>query len=173
MTDSNIIYRFPKRISAALHLISIYLSIIAAITLAAMMLLSVADVIGRYFFSKPITGTYEIVGLLLIFAGTWGFASCQIRKGHISVTIVKDLLPHKIQAGITAIANAIGLIGFSIISWQTFLLGKINFITKGNVSETLGIPYAPFIWALSISSGLMAIMLLVQIVQSILEVLEK
>ena len=173
MSEPNIIYRFSRKFSAALHVISNYMSIVAAIALTIMMLLSVADVIGRYFFSKPIIGTYEIVGLLLIFAGTYGFASCQIRKGHISVTIIKDLLPHKMQAGTTAIANFIGLIGFTIISWQTFLLGKLNFVTAGNVSETLGIPYAPFIWALTISSGLMALVLLVQIVQNIWEVLEK
>jgi energy-coupling factor transporter transmembrane protein EcfT len=63
--------KLPVRIEAGLQGVSRVMAIIAAIILAIMMLLTVADVIGRYFFSSPIKGTWEVVGLLLVFAGTY------------------------------------------------------------------------------------------------------
>ena len=49
-----------------IHSVSKYMAIVAAVVLGVMMLLTTADVTGRYFFNAPINGTWEIVGLLLI-----------------------------------------------------------------------------------------------------------
>jgi TRAP-type C4-dicarboxylate transport system permease small subunit len=166
--------KMPEKTSAGLSGISKAMGVIAAIVLAAMMLLTVADVIGRYFFSRPIKGTWELVGLLLVCAGTWGLAYCQMEKGHISITIMEGFFSRRMQAVMSALACLIGLGGFSLISWQSFLLAKKYFLLpRGDETDTLGLPFSPFILLLSIGTGMMALMLIVDFVRSIAEVLRK
>lgn len=160
----------PTKITVVLQWVSKGMGVVAAFVLAAMMLLTVADVIGRYFFSRPIKGTWELVGLLLVCAGTWGLAYCQMEKAHIRITIMYDFFSQRVRAAMSVLACLIGLGGFSFMSWQTFLLAKkYFFLPRGDETDTLGIPYSPFILLLSIGAGMMALMLIVDIVRYIAE----
>ncbi len=157
-----------------LNSISIGMAVIAAFVLAAMMLLTVADVIGRYFFNHPIKGTWELVGLLLVCAGTWGLGYCQMEKAHISITILLERFSKQVKLLISMIATLLGLVGFSLISWQMFLLAKkYFFLPRGNVTDTLGLPYSPFMLSLSIGAGMMALMLLANLIRSLTEGIRK
>ena len=120
--------KVPEKTAVALQWVSKGMGVIAAIVLAFMMVLTVADVIGRYFFSHPIKGTWELVGLLLVCAGTWGLAYCQMERGHISITIMEGFFSRRVRAAMSALACLIGLGGFSFVSWQTFLLAKKYFL---------------------------------------------
>ena len=57
---------------------------IAAGAVIAMMLLTSADVILRLF-RRPITGAYEIVGLLGAIVISFSLAYTSVEKGHIAV----------------------------------------------------------------------------------------
>jgi TRAP-type C4-dicarboxylate transport system permease small subunit len=139
-----------------------------------MMLLTVADVIGRYFFSKPIKGTWEVIGLLLVFAGTWGLARCQVQKSHIQVTVLIQRLSRRVQATIRSVAYLFGFAGFSLLSWRVFVMAKRYFLLpRGNVTDTLDIPYAPFMLALSIGVGVAALILVIDLIRSLAEVIRK
>lgn len=166
--------KLPLKTAAGVQWISKAMAVVAAVVLAAMMLLTVADVIGRYFFSRPIKGTWELVGMLLICAGTWGLAYCQAEKAHISISIMYDLFPRRVQAAMSVVAYIIGLGGFLLISRQTYLLAKKYFLlTRGNVTDTLELPYAPFIFVLSLGAGMVTLMLLIDVVRYIAEVIRK
>lgn len=162
------------KVERGLKSISTGLAMIAAIVLAAMMLLTVVDVVGRYFFNHPIKGTWELVGLLLVCAGTWGLGYCQMEKAHISITILLERFSKRAKLMINIMATFLGLVGFSLISWQTFLLAKKYFLlSRGNVTDTLGLPYSPFMLSLSIGAGTMALMLLANLIRSLAEVRRK
>ncbi len=162
------------KVERGLKSISTGLAMIAAIVLAAMMLLTVADVVGRYFFNHPIKGTWELVGLLLVCAGTWGLGYCQMEKAHISITILLERFSKRVKLMINIMATFLGLVGFSLISWQMFLLAKKYFLLpRGNVTDTLELPYSPFMLSLSISAGMMALMLLANLIRSLAEVRRK
>ena len=166
--------KVPEKTSAGLSWISKAMGVIAAFVLAFMMLLTVADVIGRYFFNRPIKGTWELVGLLLVCAGTWGLAYCQMEKAHISITIMEGFFSRKVKASMGVLACLIGLGGFSLISWQSFLLAKKYFLLpRMDETDTLGLPFSPFILLLSIGTGMMVLMLVVDVIRSISEVLRK
>jgi TRAP-type transport system small permease protein len=144
------------------------MAVIAAIVLFFMMLLTVGDVIGRYFFNTPIKGTWEVVGLCLVFAATWGFAYCQLKQSHINVTVLLERFPPRVRAIFTAISLTFGLVGFSIICWRMILQAQKYFLmTRGNTTDTLNIPYYPFMLGLAVGAGVMALMLLYDIVRVI------
>ena len=170
----NTLMKLPLRTEAGLQALSKVMAVIAAFVLAAMMLLTVGDVVGRYFFRHPIKGTWEIVGLLLVCAGTWGLGYCQMEKAHISITVLVKRFSQRAQAITNSLAYLIGFVGFSLICWRMFLMAKkYYFLPKGNVTDTLELPYFPFMLALSIGAGIMALMLIVDLVRSFAEVIRK
>jgi len=166
--------KLPSRTEAGLQRVSKVAAIIAAVVLAAMMLLTVADVTGRYFFNSPVKGTWEIIGLLLVCAGTWGLGYCQVQKGHISITVLIERFSRRVQAIIRSVTYLIGLVGFSLLCWRMFLMA-IRYLTtmKEYVTETLEIPYPPFMLMLSIGAGIMALILIVDLIHSLAEVVRK
>ena len=89
------------------------MAIIASCFLGAMALLTLGDVVGRYFFNRPILGTWELVGMMLVFAGTWGFAYAQVMKAHIRVDIVLNKFPPRIQAFTNILSYLVGAVGFA------------------------------------------------------------
>jgi len=166
--------KLASRTEIGLQKVSKVAAIIAAIVLAIMMLVTVADVVGRYFFLSPIKGTWEIVGLLLVCAGTWGLGYCQVQKGHISITVLLQRFSGRIQAIIRSATYLIGLVGFSLLCWRMFLMTERYLTTmKDYVTDTLEIPYPPFMAMLTIGTGIMALILIVDLVRSLAEVVRK
>lgn len=170
----NNLTKLPSRTETGLQRVSKVTAIIAAIVLAIMMLLTVADVCGRYFFNSPIKGTWEIIGLLLVCAGTWGLGYCQMQKSHISVTVLIERFSRRGQAIIRSLAYLVGLAGFSLLCWRMFLMAMRYLTTmKGYVTDTLEIPYPPFMLMMSVGAGIMALILIVDLVHSFIEVARK
>ena len=92
--------KFLQRVSGAM-------AAVGAATLGVMMLISVADVIGRKFFMYPIQGTAELVGMLLVIAASWGLGYCALIKAHIRITIFIERFPRRVSLSLI----------FSLISW--------------------------------------------------------
>jgi TRAP-type C4-dicarboxylate transport system permease small subunit len=117
---------------------------VAAGSVAAMMLLTCADVVLRYL-RRPIPGTYEMVGLLGAVFVSFALAQTSIEKGHIAVEFLVQRLSPGVQVAVDAV-NALICTGlFAIISWQSFLYaGKLRRL--GEVSMTLQMPIYPFVY---------------------------
>jgi TRAP-type C4-dicarboxylate transport system permease small subunit len=166
--------KLVKRIETGAYATSRIGAIVAEVALSFITLLTVADVFGRYFLSSPITGTYELVGLFLVCAGTWGWGYCQLEKRHISVSILTEHLTKRTQTILTCVGYFLGLVGFSLLCWRVFLLAwSYIFIPRGGTTLTLGIPFAPFMFMLAITAGVMALILLIDFIKSLAKVLKR
>ncbi|MBN2041994.1 MAG: TRAP transporter small permease [Spirochaetes bacterium] len=124
-------------------MISKYLSHIGNISLVAMMLLSTADVIGRYFFNSPVLGAYEITEYLMIIIVFSFFAFTQSEKGHINVDIAYNLLPSKVQVAFERFNHVICLIMLILVTWRG-IYRVIDIMEAGEESLLLKIPDYPF-----------------------------
>jgi TRAP-type C4-dicarboxylate transport system permease small subunit len=153
--------------------ISKYMSVIAACVLGFMMLNTVGDVVGRYFFLKPIEGTYELVGISLVIAGSLGLGFCQLNKANIRITVLFDLFPRRGQNIIYVIAYLVCAAASAGICWQGWLRGW-DYIFKelGGTTVTLGLPYWPFMLLLSIGFGWVCLIFLYDVYLSFVEVLK-
>jgi len=67
-----------------------WLTDISSILIFVLMIITVIDVIGRYFFNHPLKGTVEICQLLLVVAVTFPLAAVQRRNEHIGMNILLD-----------------------------------------------------------------------------------
>lgn len=87
---------------------------ISAIATFIMMVLVVANIIGRYLFNKPLTGTLEFTESLLVIIIFLSVALTQYDGGHIRVNIVTRRLPQRVARILTIISM---LCGCAFFTW--------------------------------------------------------
>jgi len=143
--------------------ISKVLNKIAEITLACMILLTVADVIlrtGR----APIVGTYEMVGLLgaIIIGFSIPFTSWV--KGQIRVDFLILKLSARARATVDTITRCVAMGLFFIIGWNLLILGA-EVLKAGEVTPTRHIPFYPIIYAVGVVSFFQALVLFCDIIK--------
>ncbi len=111
---------------------------VAAAFLAAMMLLTVADVLGRTLFARPIHGTYELIELALTCTFFFALPAVFLRDGHVLVDVVDGWLPRAVpwlkRFGLVVAAVMLG-----IITWRCALFAK-NALEFGDVTSDLSLP---------------------------------
>jgi TRAP-type C4-dicarboxylate transport system permease small subunit len=144
---------------------------IAGAAIVAMMFLTCADVILR-FFRRPIPGTYELVCFLGAVAVSFALAHTSTEKGHVSVSFVVSRFPSRIQKVIECITSAFGLFIFAFIAWQSFVYAN-DLRTAHEVSLTLELPFYPFIYGVGFSSGVVCLLLLSDTIKNAIKILEK
>jgi TRAP-type C4-dicarboxylate transport system permease small subunit len=147
---------------------------ISAVGLGVMMFLSVASITGRFFFLRPIEGTEELVGMLLIVCASLGLGYCQLMKGNISIDIFTSRLKPRGQAGVNIVSYLMSFVVSVVISWRGFLLMHQYMVEKlGSISAILGILLWPFMLIMSLSFAWVAVIFLFDIYYSFRMVLRK
>jgi TRAP-type C4-dicarboxylate transport system permease small subunit len=110
------------------------------VLLAPLMALTVADVVGRSFFNKPIPGTFELSEYMLAVIVLLGAAYTQQVKGHVAVDFFTGRCAHRTRAVLGALTGAASLFVVAILVWQ----GAVAGIDEKSVSDQLRIPQWPF-----------------------------
>ncbi|MGI6412928.1 MAG: TRAP transporter small permease [Syntrophomonadaceae bacterium] len=123
--------------------------VLAGLFFFAVMVLVVLNIILRTVFKHPITGAYELVGLLTAVGISLALANCLLNNGHVAVGFFIDRLPVKKQVMVDLVINTVSLIFWSLITWQLFIYGGV-ILSKGVVSSTALIPLYPFIFLIGI-----------------------
>lgn len=134
-------------ISNALDKFSGLLKGIGAVALTGMMLLTVVDVIGR-FFKHPIFGSVELVGFLATIVVAAALPYTYKMEGHVGVEILVRLLSKKAQLLIDIFTRTLSLGLFYLVTWQMFLYAEDIYKT-GEVSMNLEFPIYYIIYLLA------------------------
>ncbi|MDT8377886.1 MAG: TRAP transporter small permease [Desulfotignum sp.] len=155
-------------ISQALNKFSDLLKLIGAIALTVMMMLTVVDVIGR-FFKSPIFGSVELVGFLATIVVAAALPYTYRMDGHVGVEILVRLLSEKTQIGIDIFTRTLTLILFILITWQMFLYAEDIYHT-GEVSMNLEFPIYYIVYLLFFGLLVFTVTILEAIVQDITKI---
>ena len=99
---------------------------LAAVFLAAMMLLTVADVALRAAVSAPISGVYELVELLLACTFFLALPAVFLRDDHIIVNVVDNLAPHRVPL-LRRLAAALAVVILGLMAWQGFVAARDSY----------------------------------------------
>jgi TRAP-type C4-dicarboxylate transport system permease small subunit len=97
---------------------------ISAIATVLMMVLVVANVLGRYLFNEPLTGTLEFTESLLVIIIFLSLALTQYDGGHIRVTLAIRHLPKNYSRALTVVCMATGAVLFG---WCAFAAWKFAY----------------------------------------------
>ena len=108
------------------------LGALAAFVLFAMMTLTCVDVIGRYFFSKPIFGGFELTEMMLAAMIFLGLPLVTLRNEHITVDVFDAITPDWLFRVQHIVACAIGMLSTGYLAWRLW----IRATTLYNAGET-------------------------------------
>ena len=144
---------------------SSFLKFLGALALTGMMLLTVVDVIGR-FFKHPIFGSVELVGFMAVIVTAAALPYTYKKDGHVGVEILTRLLPTKTRIVIEIITRFLTLGLFCIITWQMFLYAE-DIRKIGEVSMNLEFPITYVIFALAFGLLIFSLTILETLVDNI------
>jgi len=133
--------------------------------LVAMIALGSGNIIFRWAW-LPIRGTYELMGLFGAVAASFALGSTQSRRGHIAVDVLVNRFPANIRRVVQTVSSGAGMLLFSMLTWQIIRLG-LTLRDAGELTESLGIIYYPFIFAVALGCGAMSLVLLADIVRGL------
>ena len=106
--------------------LSRFLGIMAIVILVAMMLFTVANVVLRSFFNRPIPGDVELIEVAMVCTGFLGLAWCAIKEQHIRIDLLVQFFPKRIKGIIDSIGYIGGLGASTIIAWHSVNEGFAN-----------------------------------------------
>ena len=159
-----------KIIFSALDKFSDFLKLIGGVALTCMMLLTVVDVIGR-FFKQPIFGSVEMVGFLATIVVATALPYTHKIDGHVGVEILVRLLSEKAQIWFDICTRSLSLVLFSLITWQMFLYAE-DIQKTGEVSMNLEFPIYYIIYLLAFGLLVFTITILETIFKNIKQLRE-
>lgn len=133
-----VLNRFTARVSAAL-------AWVAGACLVAMMLLACANIVLRAVW-VPLEGTFEIMGFLGAVASAFSMAYAQLNRSHIAVGLVTGRFPRPVRRTLDGLTTLVSCGLFLLLAVQT-ARWALFLIATGETSETLRIPYHPFVFA--------------------------
>lgn len=157
--------RVSSFLDRAAELIARLLNIVGVGMGLIMVLIVTANVIGRYLFRRPLIGTVEIEEFMLLALVFFGIGYAQVKKRHVSISVLVDRLPSKAQFVINNITCLLSLIVFSLITWQSLVMAKRYWI-KGVSSLFLEIPLSPFLCIVAAGCAVLCLALLSDFISS-------
>jgi TRAP-type C4-dicarboxylate transport system permease small subunit len=145
------------------HKISRFLNIIAGISLTSLMLLTVGDVILR-FFRRPIVGTYELVAFsgAVVIGFSLPFTSWM--RGHVYVDFLILRFSQKIRNVFNFVTRCLVICLFLMIAWNLIKYG-MDLRKSGEVSLTLQMPFYPVAYGIGICCFFQCLVLLCDILK--------
>ncbi len=130
----------------------------AGVVLFLLMLLTTADVIGRYFFNSPINGVFDLTHFAVATMAFLGLAYAGYRGAHVVIELLYDRLPTRFRCGVNGVINLAGCVLFGLIAWRT-VVQSVDVRQMGEASQMMEIPFFPLYWLVAFGSGLFACLL--------------
>ncbi|MBW1998002.1 MAG: TRAP transporter large permease subunit [Deltaproteobacteria bacterium] len=159
---SNTIDRFVSPLSRIMDMVG-------RVVLASMVILITSDVVLRYFFNRPIKGSYELVEFMMVVLVYLGLAYTQTRKAHVAVSLLTIKLSKAQSAVVSSVTNFLCLAIFLVVTWRCALQAE-TLRSSGTSSDTLFIPNYPFMWVVVFGSFVLCMVFLKDTITSLSQV---
>lgn len=127
-----------------------------AVLVLFMMLLTFLDVVGRYFFSYPIKGSYELTEVLLAFVVFFALPLVTLGNEHVTVSLFDGWFSGRAKKVRNLLINLMMVLVQAVVSWRLWLQAT-DMLDYGDVSLFLRIPYGWVAYAMAVLVGLSAV----------------
>lgn len=141
---------------------------VAGATLFGMMLLTTADVAGRFLFNSPILGAVELTQLMLAAVIFLSLPIVCWREEHVTVDLLDAIFPARWIWLRQVIVNLIVTLALWAMAGRVWALG-VRSLDWGDVTEFLRIPTGYLIYLMAIMLALSALLTLMRAAGYLLE----
>lgn len=140
-------------------------SLIACVILFSMMLITFADVIGRYVFLAPLPAAYELISLMMPAVIFCALPLTVLRRGHVTVDLLDALVPRILLPVQEILVSLFSAGALALVSWRLAIRAEDQH-TYEDVSDQLWLPLWPFSAAMAVLCALAALCALALAIQS-------
>ena len=149
-----------KRYFTAVYSVSNVMSWIGVCIIVAMMVLTCADVVLRYF-GYPIRGAYDITLVLGSTLFSLPIAYSYIKGYQVAVNSVFRPASRRVRIVIDSVVCLLGMGITAMIAWRAVYLGHDLYV-RGRLTDTIPIPIWPFIYVMVLGFFLYCLALLAE-----------
>ena len=125
------------------------LMLISGLTLAFMLLFTLADVVMRAF-GKPIVGDFEVISFLGAVVVGFAIPYTTLLKAHVIVDFLIEKLPKNVGDGMQVATRIIGIALFLWMGWNFVDMSR-DLIKSNEVTPVFRLPYYPITFGLAFS----------------------
>ncbi len=148
-------------LSSTARVLSRFMYVIAGIALTASMFLTVSDVLLRML-KHPITGAYELVGLLGAVVIGFSLPQTSRVRGHVVMHFLTERLSDNVGGVLRVVTRTLGIAMFVVIGWHLVVLGH-SFKETGETTATLLLPFYPVCYGIAVCCFVECLVLLAEI----------
>ncbi len=136
------------------------LGIVAAVVLFGLMALTCVDVVGRYFFNRPVQGGFEITEIMLAVLIFSGLPLVTLRNEHVTVDVFDQITPPWLFRIQHVVACLVGFVATAYLSWRLWLRASTLY-SAGETTAQLKLKLGYLAYSMSVLMAFTAIALLV------------
>jgi tripartite ATP-independent transporter DctM subunit len=155
-----------------ISLLSTFSVWLSASLVLLMAVLTVVDVMARFFFNSPLAGVIEIEQFMLALVVFLAIAHTETKNGHVSVDILSGKYPRKISLFVSSISNIIFMFCAILYAWYQ-AEKSLESMRVNEVGLITGIPHYPILLLTSISCVLLFLVLFAKFLRCQSEVIKE
>lgn len=160
-----------RLLRAIAHPVSMSTVGVVVVILFVMMLMIVAEILFRFLFKQSIPGVIEVTEFMMITLAFFGMGYTALRKGHLTVDLVTEHLPRRVQVVLNVFTGLLCLAVVFVMAWQAALqVGAMH--ESGETTGVLGMPYYPMFLLVAVGVFLFLLVLLADFFDSLVETVE-
>ena len=129
--------------------LEILLGAISGTVLFVMMMITAVDVAGRYLFSRPLAGGFELTEMMLAALIYCGLPLVSARREHIVIDTFDPLFSRRLKRGLDMVAEVVCAVALAGVGFLIFLrAGRV--VEYGDTTSVLKLPLAPVVYLMAV-----------------------
>ena len=129
-------------VGRALFFCAYVLILFGGFLMAALTVMSVISVLGRYLFSAPVPGDFELVTMGTAIAVFLFLPYCHLQRGNVVVDLFLSWAPRKVQVFFDGVSGLLLAAIAGVLSWR-MAQGGLDMHRYNEVSYILALPIWP------------------------------
>ena len=144
------------------------LGYVSAAAVAAMMVITVADVLVRYLTTTNVPGSYEYVSLLFVLVIYLGLAFAQRENSHIAIDALYSRLPRRWRKFLQFLQLSTFLVFAAALTWYTAVSTWENYVLGDTILGAISVVTWPSRLTISIGFLVLSLRFLVQLMNLVI-----
>ncbi|MBR9884275.1 MAG: TRAP transporter small permease [Oceanospirillales bacterium] len=143
----------PDETSRVERFLRLTLDSVAVIMMFLLMAVTLVDVLGRYLFSAPLVGAFELTELMLAAVIFLGLPLVTADQGHIEVDLIDSAVRGWLRPVQRVLIDLVSLLAFGVFAWMLWR-HAMKVQAYEDTTAVLEIPYAWLAYLMAVTASL-------------------
>lgn len=148
-----------------------WLTILAAVCIAVLMVVNFFDIIGSKFFLKSVPGALDISEELMVCLTLLPISYVALERGHIRITLLEERMPARVQLILRILQYLIATLISGFITARVFVQFQKT-LRIMQLKEGIDLPIWPGNLAVTLSFGILTVVWVLLLVKTLVEGVE-